>query len=181
MISLDDRFYANLEQEENCVARPCGISGSLDPIGVPLKMQAMLPSISTSSLDEESGRFWAAESSVLASYDAQVKNKTYSITYEFSPDLRLQCTGLYGLHTIQRGAKTVEMVDREAYLLLFVSTASYPKRYEHVQLRLVLLRIYGTLDISMLKSKLRFGSVETVWFERSVCPRYDGIQSEPWP
>ena len=33
----------------------------------------------------------------------------------------------------------------------------------------------------MLKSKLRFGSVETVRFERSVCPRYDGIQSEPWP
>lgn len=79
MISLDARFYANLEQEENCVARPCGISGSLDPIGVLLKMQAMLPSISTSSLDEESGRFWAAESSVLASYDAQVKNKTYYV------------------------------------------------------------------------------------------------------
>jgi hypothetical protein len=109
------------------------------------------------------------------------KSRTRRITYEFSADLRLQCTGLYGLHTIQRGAKTVEMVDREAYLLLFVSTASYPKTYEHVQLRLVLLRIYGTLDISMLKSKLRFGSVETVWFERSVCPRYDGIQSEPWP
>lgn len=79
MISLDARFYAHLEQEENCVARPCGISGSLDPIGVLLKMQAMLPSISTSSLDEESGRFWAAESSVLASYDAQVKNKTYYV------------------------------------------------------------------------------------------------------
>ena len=64
------------------------------------------------------------------------KSRTRRITYEFSPDLRLQCTGLYGLHTIQRGAKTVEMVDREAYLLLFVSTASYPKRYEDVQLRL---------------------------------------------
>lgn len=79
MISLDARFYANLEQEENCVARPCGISGNLDPIGVLLKMQAMLPSISTSSLDEESGRCWATESSVLASYDAQVKNKTYYV------------------------------------------------------------------------------------------------------
>ena len=38
--------------------------------------------------------------------------------------------------TPSSGAKTVEMVDREAYLLLFVSTASYPKRYEDVQLRL---------------------------------------------
>eukprot|EP00435_Cladocopium_sp_Y103_P058589 s643_g20.t1 len=48
----------------------------MDPIAVLPKMQAMLPSISTSSLDEESG--------------------------------------LYGLHTIQRGAKHVEMVDQEA-------------------------------------------------------------------
>ena len=52
---------------------PIFTSGNLNPIAaVPLKMQAMLPSISTSSLDEESGRFWAhAESRVLVSFDAQ--------------------------------------------------------------------------------------------------------------